>query len=626
MNIKLTLVSAALAAALVPAVGQAVMIKPEPVHVPGIDLSWVPDLPPGDPLFVHQWHMRNTGQTAFSKSAGTPGQDMNLWLTHLLGIHGVGVNVAIIDDGLEIAHPDLAGNIRPGSRDLVNGDDDPTPDNPTDTHGTSVAGLAAAVGWNGIGGRGVAPRAGLKGYNWLKSQSVEGWLMAHGTTERTRDVRVFNQSYGYGVIYPLAYDLANDAKLALEEQVYEQVTRESHQGRGSVFVKSAGNNYEYFRAWLGTAFGAAYVLPGDFFDANREGPANNGLPMQDSNLTPTNASYWNLTVSSLDAHGKRASYSSVGANVFVSAPGGEYGVDSPAMVTTDLTGCEAGMNTATHTGNTLHGGTALDPNCDFRGTMNGTSSSAPNTSGAIALIMSANLALNWRDIRHILASTATKTDPANMGVPLAFTQSSGDLATYDAIPGWQTNAAGYDFHNFYGFGRVNIDSAVMMAMHYNDPLPPLTITDWMTTRADRTIPDADISGTSSAVQLDHDFVVEGVQVKVNIDHQRINDLAIELVSPSGTRSVLLSPRTGLVSQSLEPAVTGFSQQLLLTHHFYGESSEGQWKLVVRDTNQEAASWFAYFDPQNVFPVGLPNNTQDGILKSWDIRFFGHGED
>ncbi|GAL07986.1 extracellular serine protease [Photobacterium aphoticum] len=93
-----------------------------------------------------------------------------------------------------------------------------------------MAGLTAAVGWNGIGGRGVAPRAGLKGYNWLNSQTVDGWLMSHGTTARTQDVRVYNQSYGYSVINPISYDLPNDPSLALEEFVYEDVTRNTHQG------------------------------------------------------------------------------------------------------------------------------------------------------------------------------------------------------------------------------------------------------------------------------------------------------------------------------------------------------------------------------------------------------------
>ncbi|MGF1739263.1 S8 family serine peptidase [Photobacterium satsumensis] len=624
MKNKLTLVSAALAAALLPASGHAVMmIKPEPVATPGVDWSWVPDLPPGDPLFVHQWHMRNTGQTGFSQTAGTPGQDMNLWLTHLLGIHGVGVNVSIIDDGLEIAHPDLAANIRPGSWDLVNNDSDPTPENQTDTHGTSVAGLTAAVGWNGLGGRGVAPRAGLKGFNWLKSQTVEGWLMSHGAAPNTEDVRVFNQSYGYSPVFPIPYDLANDTKLALEEQVYEHVTRNSNQKRGSIFVKSAGNSYQYFYGWLGTDIGAAYVLPGDFFDADRQGPANEGLPMQDSNLTPTKSSYWNTVVSALNADGGLSSYSTVGASVFVSAPGGEYGTASPAMVTTDLTGCDAGRNSVAYTQNALHGGTELDPNCDFRGTMNGTSAAAPNTSGAVALLMSANPALNWRDVRHILASTATKTDPDHVGVPLAFTQSSGDIANYQAIPGWQTNAAGHDFHNFYGFGRVNIDDAVMMALQYQQPLPPLQVTEWRTTDANTSIPDASLEGASSEMAYPASLVVESVQITLDLDHQRMNDLAVELISPAGTRSVVLSPRSGLVGQSLDSTVIGFNQQLLLSHQFYGENAQGQWQLVVRDTNQETSRWLAYFDSQNIFPIDMPNNTQDGVIKSWDIRFFGH---
>ena len=38
-------------------------------------------------------------------------------------------------------------------------------------HGTSVAGIINSVGWNNIGGRGVAPEASLIGYNWLDHQS-----------------------------------------------------------------------------------------------------------------------------------------------------------------------------------------------------------------------------------------------------------------------------------------------------------------------------------------------------------------------------------------------------------------------------------------------------------------------
>ncbi|QUJ67452.1 S8 family serine peptidase [Photobacterium sp. GJ3] len=550
------------------------------------------------------------------------GQDMNLYVSHDNRVRGQGVTIAVIDDGLEIGHPDLAANIRPGSRDVLNNDDDPTPDNPNDAHGTSVAGIAAAVGWNDIGVRGVAPYAGLKGFNWLKYQSMGAWLLSHGEAENTADVRVFNQSYGASTMVPVKYDL-NNLNTALKEQSYERVTRESHSGLGSIFVKSAGNSYQSFRMTFDQTLGNTRILPGDYYDSQRVGPANHGLPMQDSNITSDNANFWNLVVSAVNANGVRSSYSSVGSNVFVSAPGGEYGTASPAMITTDISGCDAGYNTVNRLTNGLHGGNQMDPLCDYNGVMNGTSSAAPNTSGAVAMIMSANPDLNWRDIKHILASTATKIDPDHPGVNLTFTDSNQAEMTYSAIPGWQTNAAGYDFHNFYGFGRVNIDDAVAMAQTYPDALPPLTISPWYRITATNDIPDADLAGTVSNYQQASDFVVEAVQVKVDIDHERVHDLAIELVSPSGTRSVILSPRSGLVGQSVNENVRGFEQQLLLSNHFYGESAQGRWQLVVRDTNQAVSHWLA--EPNNQQPLlfSQQNNTQDGVLKSWDIRFFGH---
>ncbi|MDO6707678.1 S8 family serine peptidase [Photobacterium sp. 1_MG-2023] len=622
MKTALRLLPVMVTAALLPTVVHSVTLpKPAPVLNADVDWSWVPDEIPSDPLYSQQWHLQNHGQTAFSRSGGLVGQDMNLYISHAIGVRGQGVTIAVVDDGLEIGHPDLAANIRPGSRDVVNNDDDPTPDDPTDGHGTAVAGIAAAVGWNGVGGRGVAPYAGLKGFNWLNNQSMEAWLLSHGEAENTADVRVFNQSYGSSSIVPRKYDL-NQLNTALKEQAYERVSRESHQGLGSLFVKSAGNSYKRFRISLGS-LGRTLILPGDYYDTARIGPANNGLPMQDSNITSDNANFWNMVVSALNANGELSSYSSVGANVFVSAPGGEYGTDSPAMITTDVSGCHAGYNTVDRLTNGLHGGTALDPRCEYNGVMNGTSSAAPNASGAVAMIMSANPNLSWRDVKHILASTATKTDPNHSGVHLTFTGSNQAEVTYAAIPGWQTNAAGYDFHNFYGFGRVNVDGAVAMAQTYSAPLPPMTITPWQHVNRRENIPDANLHGAVSTYQQANDFVVEAVQVKVDIDHERVHDLAIELVSPSGTRSVILSPRSGLVGQSVYSNVNGFEQQLLLSNHFYGESAQGQWQLVVRDTNQATSQWIA--EPQNGqrIPVSQQNNAQDGVLKSWDIRFFGH---
>jgi subtilisin family serine protease len=59
--------------------------------------------------------------------------------------------VAIIDTGVDAAHPDFDDRVLPGI-DLVHGDDDAADDN---GHGTHVAGIIGATGNNGIGGAGV---------------------------------------------------------------------------------------------------------------------------------------------------------------------------------------------------------------------------------------------------------------------------------------------------------------------------------------------------------------------------------------------------------------------------------------------------------------------------------------
>ncbi len=71
---------------------------------------------------------------------------------------GEGVTVAVIDNGINGNHPDLAGNVLPGISLLPshpgNGWDD------TDAHGTAMAGLIAAHGHNGGDGvLGIAPKA-----------------------------------------------------------------------------------------------------------------------------------------------------------------------------------------------------------------------------------------------------------------------------------------------------------------------------------------------------------------------------------------------------------------------------------------------------------------------------------
>jgi subtilisin family serine protease len=72
---------------------------------------------------------------------------------------GRGIEVALVDTGVDIRHPDLKGRIR-GVHDMV-GDAAAADD---DRHGTEVAGVIAAVGDNHLGIVGVAPLATLSVY------------------------------------------------------------------------------------------------------------------------------------------------------------------------------------------------------------------------------------------------------------------------------------------------------------------------------------------------------------------------------------------------------------------------------------------------------------------------------
>lgn len=83
---------------------------------------------------------------------------------------GRGVDIALVDTGVDVAHPDLKGRIR-GTYNMV--DDDAVAFN-ADRHGTEVAGVIAAVGDNHQGIVGIAPQATLSVYKacWQAAGTV----------------------------------------------------------------------------------------------------------------------------------------------------------------------------------------------------------------------------------------------------------------------------------------------------------------------------------------------------------------------------------------------------------------------------------------------------------------------
>jgi subtilisin-like proprotein convertase family protein len=534
-----------------------------------------------DPLYRYEWHLNNTGQANFSSQNGIAGEDINMAQTSSQNYKGLGIKVAVIDTGLEIAHEDLVANVVAGGSKNFGGGTDPTNTSSTGDHGTSVGGLIAATGWNGKGGRGVAPEASLVGYNMLKHQAENNQIAALGGATYSSNVDVFNMSYGKSNTYDIPISTVVEAQLKHGVTV-------ARSGKGAVYVKSSGNGFR--------SYGSASCS-----SANQK-----GLSCQNANMDPTNASPWVLTVGAVNAEGKKSSYSTAGSSLWISAPGGEYGYNQsynsglisaaykPAMMTTDQSGCSKGYaRYANDDVNDFQDGHSLNVNCNYTSTFNGTSSAAPVSSGAIALIKEANPNLKWRDLRHILAKTSEKIDATHAGVNVTLGNGS-----YVAEQGWVTNAAGYHFHNWYGFGRVDVDSAVAMAKNYISQLGVLKEPSWSASSTlNQTIPDNSKTGTSNSITVYHDLTIEAVQVKVNITHANTGDLGIELTSPSGTKSILFNILNGFgISDNL-------SNMVLLSNAFYGEASEGNWQIKVIDGK---------------------SGYSGGKLVNWSIRFIGHG--
>ncbi|MEZ5814277.1 MAG: S8 family serine peptidase [Alphaproteobacteria bacterium] len=137
-----------------------------------------PNFIPDDPSFGSQWHHTTIrSPEAWDITQGGPD-----------------LIIAILDTGVEAAHPDLVDHLVPGWNPDMNNDDT----SPVHYHGTRVAGAAAAIGNNGIGVSGVAPNVKIMpirvsnkadGYaTWSALSNGLIWAADHGA-------RIANMSY-----------------------------------------------------------------------------------------------------------------------------------------------------------------------------------------------------------------------------------------------------------------------------------------------------------------------------------------------------------------------------------------------------------------------------------------------
>jgi len=135
---------------------------------------------PNDPLYNLQWSHKNTGSAA--QYSGTPGVDMKIEEAWAYTMGSSSIKVGVIDDGVDLTHPDLQANLLQGfnGATLTSNPGDGAPLTSGNAHGTNCAGIIAAVANNNIGVAGVAPNCKIipavifNGDNYIGNTAVAG--------------------------------------------------------------------------------------------------------------------------------------------------------------------------------------------------------------------------------------------------------------------------------------------------------------------------------------------------------------------------------------------------------------------------------------------------------------------
>ena len=500
---------------------------------PLVEIPWETQFAPNDSLFDDQWHLEKAHlPAAWDQSIVDAGQNL---------FRESSVVIGIVDDGIQHTHPDLQPNYRADlSRNFHEKEDgiygsDPSPDSDNDddnarSHGTSVAGVAAARGHNNETGiAGTAPTADIAGLRLPEDRSPD-IVVADALSYLRNDIDIYNNSWKPNWYTPNSWE-AN-----LGNQVGQ-----------SIFALSAGANQG--RDGLGNIY---------VFSGGNDGSRIGGLLQGNVNYNPLANSRYTIAVAAIDRHGVQATrsdqkiYSEPGAPLLVSAysKGFSNGVEANAGIYTtnyleadaDPPDSDAGL-----------------PN-GYTRNFGGTSPAAAMVSGVVALMLEANPTLTWRDVQHILVDTADRND-----------QDDDD---------WKKNGADYWVNHKYGFGAVNADNAVKEAATWKTVNPEVLITS-----GEKPVNQSISDGNTVEIPFEFttDITLESLEVKVDIEHARRGDLDIVLVSPDGTESVLAANHQDLGDN--------YSNWLFTSMRHWGESSQGIWKLKITDKGENDMGGF-----------------------------------
>jgi subtilisin family serine protease len=490
---------------------------------------------PRDPLFAKQWHLQHSGGAGLA--AGAHVSIEKAW--DVTRGHR-SIIVAVTDDGMDLNHPDFQGVGKiVAPRDFKGRDYRPMPEDVGEDHGTACAGVAVAEE-NGTGAIGVAPGCALmpiRTTGFLDDETIEDlfdWVVKKGAA-------VVSCSWGPSAVnYPLSLR---------QKAAITRAATKGRRGRGCVIVFAAGNAN---RPTNGTI--------------NESGWPRNAISGPTRWYGGFTVHPDVITVSACTSLNRKAAYSNWGPEVSVCAPSNNAppGVGLPGLgyVATPpaLPGDTPGLGIVT----TDRLGQLGYDSTPYAYGFGGTSSACPLVAGVAALVLSANPFLKAREVRQILEQTADKIVDPNPDPQFGLRKGT-----------YETNGR----CDWFGYGKVNAERAVNAARQRRMRKLDTGKTAEVLNNSPVEIPDGSEAGAISPITITDQGTVQNIQVTIDIDHEYLGDVSIELIAPSGEIALLQGRSLGAKTklQTIYNLQNTPSLQLLLEL-----AAQGEWQLRVVD--------------------------------------------